>query len=350
VPSDINNALQVVGLSGDQAFVWDPVNGMRPLGITMTRPPQINNGGIIAGVRAAGEVVALFGGVEYVLPSPPDTITEVRELTDNNLLLLNGSRSWAYAAGQFYDLTTLFGGTALAINEQGMVGGRTGTGNAPFLRFPDGRVIQPWPEWPVELIGPAGHFVGIGFYGDPAGNVMSTPLRFMPMTATPRFHGINRAGTVVGNRFRFFEFSPYVYRAGQLTELLDTGMTTGCDCNVMSARAINDTGHIAGIAQFAGGAQRGVLLVPIPPAAPAGFAFGVRGVTVTLTWDASAGAIDYLLEAGSTPGANNLFNGSVGNVTSLSVSVPPGRYYVRLRARNAVGASAPTADLLIDVP
>jgi hypothetical protein len=45
-----------------------------------------------------------------------------------------------------------------------------------------------------------------------------------------------------------------------------------------------------------------------------------------------------------------LFNGPVGHVTSLSVTVPAGRYHVRLRARNGAGASAPTADLVIDVP
>jgi hypothetical protein len=301
-PSDINNALHVVGLSGDQAFEWDPVNGLRALGLTATRPPQINNSGIIAGVRASGgqsHVVALVNGVEYVLPSPPDSISEVRELTDNNLLLLGGSRSWAMVNGEFFDLTAAFGGGAFAINERGMVGGANA--NGAYLRLSDGRVIQPWPTAePVRLIGPAGHFAGLGFFGDPAGNVSATPLVR--------------------------------------------------ECNLTSARAINDGGYIAGVAQFSNNAQRAVLLVPIAPSPPTGLTFRSSGRTVTLAWEASSGALDYILEAGRLPGASDLFNGSVGETTTLTVTVAAGRYYVRVRARNAAGVSAPTADVIIDVP
>lgn len=347
-PSDINNALEVVGLSGDQAFVWDPVNGMRPL--AMTRPPQINNSGIIAGVRfSEGQfhLVALANGVEYVLPSPPDTVTDVRELTDNNLLLVRGSRTWAFASGQYFDLTTLFGGDAFSINAQGMVGGANGGG--AYLRLADGRVIQPWPTvYPVQLISAAGHFTGLGFYGTPDGNVVATP--FVPVVAVnfPALHGINRAGDVVGNSMRFFEFGPFLYRSGRTIQI--GGMLSGCDCNLVSARAINDAGYIAGVAQFAGGVQHAVVLVPIAPATPAGFSFTVSTRTVTLTWQAAPGALEYLLEAGSAPGSSDLFSGSVGDVTALTAGVPPGRYHVRLRAQNAIGVSAPTADLIIDVP
>ena len=351
VPSDINNALQVVGLSGDQAFIWDPANALRPLGVTMGRAPQLNNAGVIAGVRTdrgGFELVALFNGVEYALPSPPgDTLTQVTELTDNNILLLRGTRTWAFASGQYFDLTTAFGGDAFAINEQGMVGGANAGG--AYLRLSDGRVIQPWPtSFPVQLISAAGHFTGIGFYGFPDGAVIETPFRVIPATTNHFLYGINRAGDVVGSSFaRFFE-SPFLYRAQRAINL--GAMATGCDCNLISARAINDLGYIAAVAQFADLTRRAVVLVPIAPATPAGFSFALSNRTVTLTWQASAGALEYIVEAGRAPGSSELFNGSVGDTTSVTVTVPPGRYFVRLRAQNATGASAPTADLIIDVP
>lgn len=348
IPSDINNALQVVGTSGGQAFVWDPVNGMRAL--AMTRPPRINNSGIIAGVRATGDqfqVVAIADGVEYLLPSPPDTITDVRELTDNNLLLLRGARTWAMAGGQFFDLTTLFGGDALAINEQGMVGGANA--NGAYLRLSDGRVIQPWPTtFPVSLIGPAGHFTGLGFYGYPDGTVVETPFRPVVAVNFPNLFGINRAGDVVGSNARFFEFGAFLYRAGRTISLGE--MTVGCNCSLTSARAINDAGYIAGMAQFGTSSPRAVLLVPVVPAPPGDFRFTLNGRTVSLAWQVSPGALDYIIEAGTQQGTSDLFNGSIGDTSTLTVTVPPGRYFVRLRARNAVGVSEPTSELTIDVP
>lgn len=46
----------------------------------------------------------------------------------------------------------------------------------------------------------------------------------------------------------------------------------------------------------------------------------------------------------------NDFNGTVGNVTSVSAVVSPGRYYVRVRTRNDTGVSAPSTEPIIEVP
>jgi hypothetical protein len=78
--------------------------------------------------------------------------------------------------------------------------------------------------------------------------------------------------------------------------------------------------------------------------------FAVSGSVVTLQWQAVAGAIEYIVEAGSAPGFANIFNGSVGSATTISTAAPPGRYYVRVRARSAAGVSAPSAEVTIDVP
>jgi hypothetical protein len=45
-----------------------------------------------------------------------------------------------------------------------------------------------------------------------------------------------------------------------------------------------------------------------------------------------------------------VYYGSVGAQLGISGTVAPGRYYVRVRALNAVGVSAPSVELVIDVP
>jgi hypothetical protein len=64
---------------------------------------------------------------------------------------------------------------------------------------------------------------------------------------------------------------------------------------------------------------------------------------VTLTWSAPVfGPVTgYIIEAGSATGLSNLIPGAtVGNVLTQSFGgVPPGTYYVRIRAVNAQGVS-----------
>lgn len=86
------------------------------------------------------------------------------------------------------------------------------------------------------------------------------------------------------------------------------------------------------------------------PAAPSTLTFTLVGRTVTLQWSPSAGAVDYLLDVGSASNAVDVYSASIGAVTSLSTSASPGRYFVRIRARNASGASAPSPEVLIQVP
>jgi hypothetical protein len=93
--------------------------------------------------------------------------------------------------------------------------------------------------------------------------------------------------------------------------------------------------------------------VPTPPGVPQSFASSVTGSTVRFTWAAPASGsapTSYILEAGSAPGLTNLAVADVGNVLAVNFSgVPPGTYYVRLRAANALGQSPPTANLTVVV-
>ena len=90
-----------------------------------------------------------------------------------------------------------------------------------------------------------------------------------------------------------------------------------------------------------------------PPAPPTGFtvAQGPGGNPVHFSWAASSSAVTaYRLEAGSAPGLANLAAINLAaSATVFDVQAPPGAYYVRLRALNACGASAPSSELLVTV-
>ena len=56
------------------------------------------------------------------------------------------------------------------------------------------------------------------------------------------------------------------------------------------------------------------------------------------------------VEAGTAPGLANIATFDVGLQTALTVgSVPPGTYYVRTRAANYTGASAPSNEVVVTV-
>ena len=90
------------------------------------------------------------------------------------------------------------------------------------------------------------------------------------------------------------------------------------------------------------------------PAAPTNFSAAVAGANVTLRW--SPGVLrdalptHYVLEAGLSPGASNAAVMQVGVQTVINVSaVPPGVYYVRVRAANGATLSAPSNEVIVVV-
>jgi hypothetical protein len=90
-----------------------------------------------------------------------------------------------------------------------------------------------------------------------------------------------------------------------------------------------------------------------PPGAPREFTYSVSSRTVTLTWSApvtGASTVAYVVEAGSMPQAADLLRAPFGAQTSLTTAAPPGTYYVRVRAQNACGISAPSTEHVIVVP
>jgi hypothetical protein len=91
--------------------------------------------------------------------------------------------------------------------------------------------------------------------------------------------------------------------------------------------------------------------VPSPPHAPESPAATVTGSTVSLSWFAPPGPVTgYILEAGSATGLSNLAAVSIGPVTTISFpGIPPGTYYVRIRAVNPQGASVVSEEVVIVV-
>jgi hypothetical protein len=73
------------------------------------------------------------------------------------------------------------------------------------------------------------------------------------------------------------------------------------------------------------------------PGAASPLSASVAGNQVTLQWNAASGATDYVIEAGTSSGSGNV--ASIPRAgTSLVAQAPPGRYYVRVRPRNACGS------------
>ena len=87
--------------------------------------------------------------------------------------------------------------------------------------------------------------------------------------------------------------------------------------------------------------------VPAPPVmSPA----QVSGNTVTLSWTLPFGTTGIRLEAGTAPGLSNAANTVIGTIAGYTAtSVPNGVYYVRVRAIDSTGESAPSNEVTVVV-
>ena len=84
--------------------------------------------------------------------------------------------------------------------------------------------------------------------------------------------------------------------------------------------------------------------------APLSLSVTVNGNIVVLSWTAPASGgpvVSYIVDAGTAPGLTNLASFNTGTAsTSLTVpNVPNGTYYIRIRALDATGISAPSNEV-----
>lgn len=87
-----------------------------------------------------------------------------------------------------------------------------------------------------------------------------------------------------------------------------------------------------------------------PPEQPASVTASVDGRQVTLQWTDPGDASGFEIEAGLAPGRRDVATRVEGATTFVVRDVPPGTYYVRVRALNEVGASPPSPEIRVVVP
>ena len=369
--TDINNRLQVVGRmlgsGGGNTFLWDAVNGIRPLGFeTEVDGPFIDDAGVIYGLRRLADhssrAYRWVNGQLFDLPTPPGlTVNGITKVTSNGIVLMRAEAwtlPWGYYAGGLYDLTALTGGaTVLTVNEQGMLAGCKD--GVPWIGLLDGRSFFPSMTRCVTLLGASAHFAapqddqcGIctdnpAYFGRPDGSVSVLATSSPPYL---KVVDLNRAGALVGFTHSpdYTQHTPFLYRDGRMIGLNDA--VRASTLRIDYPHAINDSGFIVAIGSTPGGPGVSLLLVPTAPDPPSGVAFTMSGRAVTVHWNASLGALSYVLEAGTAAGLSNLSVGDVGAGPSFTATVPGGRYFVRVRARNDAGVSAASPDIVIDVP
>jgi hypothetical protein len=91
----------------------------------------------------------------------------------------------------------------------------------------------------------------------------------------------------------------------------------------------------------------------VPPTAPFGLDAVVAGATVSFNWappSTGTGPFQYRFEAGTAPGLANLGSLTVGATSLSAPGVPPGIYYVRVRAVGAGGVGPAGNEVTVVVP
>jgi hypothetical protein len=156
----------------------------------------------------------------------------------------------------------------------------------------------------------------------------------------------------------------YVIEAGSAPGLADlANFPTGSVNSTFTAGGVpNGTFYVRVRATNASGtsapSNEATLIVgPVPPGPPGSLAANATGSTVSLTWahpTTGGTPTTYVIEAGGASGQANLANFATSSTaTAFSASgVPSGTYYLRVRARNAAGTSAPSneATLVVGTP
>ncbi len=130
--------------------------------------------------------------------------------------------------------------------------------------------------------------------------------------------------------------------AASVTLVLDELKSTGAG---VAGRASDETFTRIAI-------DRAMALTPGEvPGVPLDVAAAVSGETITVTWSAptSGGVSGYIVQAGSQAGASDFFDGSVGMTNAVAAVVPAGTYFIRIRAFNAEGIGAASAEVIATV-
>ena len=88
------------------------------------------------------------------------------------------------------------------------------------------------------------------------------------------------------------------------------------------------------------------------PNRPAGFTASLQDSVAVLSWSAPSGddpdsPTGYVIEAGSAAGRSDVAVMTLGNQSSYQATVPPGTYFVRVRAINDLGVGEPSGEVVL---
>jgi len=93
-----------------------------------------------------------------------------------------------------------------------------------------------------------------------------------------------------------------------------------------------------------------LMLLLSPPRAPSAVTASVNGPDVTLSWPRTDDATSYQLDAWQGSPRVHVYGGRFETTAVFAPGVPPGTYYVRVRAMNDVGASNFSPETVVVVP
>ena len=163
-------------------------------------------------------------------------------------------------------------------------------------------------------------------------------------------------------------FSPFPNPLAQSTQTLPGRWMTGAyvlrssyrqenpTCNEITLEALDTAGAIRATKDLlaelgpGGAGCTAVGFLFRSPFAPAALSASVSGGTVQLAWKDPGDTTEFEVEYGFVPG-QRAGTMRVGRTTALTIpNVPPGTYYVRVRALNEVGPSPASADVRVVVP
>jgi len=183
------------------------------------------------------------------------------------------------------------------------------------------------------------------------------PLACTAAPAPPAGHAATTGGSTV---HLSWESSPgatsYVLEAGTASGAadlanFDVGGRTTLTAAVPSltyftrVRAVNACGTSAP-------SSEATFTTCVAPAAPT-LSFTRPAGAIRLAWTPSLGAVAYVLQVGTAAGASDIFNGSFGAATTLTIpgTILPARvYFIRVLAVGPCGASVASADVAVNFP
>ncbi len=172
-------------------------------------------------------------------------------------------------------------------------------------------------------------------------------------------HNIENAG---GGAFRAYSYGYVDAVSGFRTVMSYPGPCSGCPRILNYSNPASSFGGKPAGSTFANNARSLSEAFPVVasfragptgvPGPPRDLRAAVSGLSSSISWappTSGGAATTYIGQAGSTPGASDLFNGPLGLVNSVSVATWPGIYYARVLARNDYGTSAPSNEVAVTV-